>query len=215
VFRARRLAAAAAVREPRDCPGTAWSAVQGEEADIRAVLPKSREFWAMRVWHLVRDYAPALVAPRRRFFIIDVVGASMEPTLKAGQRALAVRCTAASLRRGTLVILQHPAHFAEPARQTLRRRTPPGSRPEPRWLVKRVAAIPGDTVLVGPASGGPVRSYIVPPAHIVILGEVKESWDSRQLGFVGGEHVLGRVVAKLRGQGGRVSLTMRGETGAR
>ncbi|MDQ3538867.1 MAG: S26 family signal peptidase, partial [Actinomycetota bacterium] len=98
---------------------------------------------------------------------VAVKGVSMAPTLLPGDRLL-VR-PVRRLRRGELVVVRDPA---EPD----------------RWVVKRVAALPGERVLVDGrwlSAGG---------AGLVVLGDnAAQSTDSRQYGAVPLRGVHGRV----------------------
>ena len=74
------------------------------------------------------------------------------------------------------------------------------------WLIKRVAALPGDPV---PRDGVPALRSVteerVPPGQVVLLGDNRRcSVDSRQLGYFPLECILGvvresAVVQELRG----------------
>ena len=68
-------------------------------------------------------------------------------------------------------------------------------------MIKRIAAVPGD-----PRPGGclPVTEELagrlVPPGQLVVLGD-NAAWsqDSRQLGYIPGERLLGIVVRRIAG----------------
>ncbi|MEO3746638.1 S26 family signal peptidase [Plantactinospora sp. B5E13] len=127
-----------------------------------------------------------VVAARRQFMIIKVVGDSMRPGLAPGDRLLVRRTR--RLRVGNIVI----AHHQEGGRRTV----PTGSAAS-AWLVKRLAALPGDTVPepVVHAVGGRFRH--VPAGMTVLLGEHPESLDSRRWGFVPLEDIEGVAVWRL------------------
>jgi nickel-type superoxide dismutase maturation protease len=82
-------------------------------------------------YHALRKAFPTVVAGaallwwRLRPFRVAVRGASMEPTLRAGEFLIAVR--ARRIERGTMVVMEHPER--------------PGFE-----MVKRVAALPGERV---------------------------------------------------------------------
>lgn len=130
----------------------------------------------------------AAVLVRRRFVVVRVRGTSMFPTYRPGDRVLVRR--AASLRRGEVVVLE--------SRRSGRWRTGPLPGPASGdWLIKRVAALPGDTV---PVDCDDVRAgEIVPPGMIIVLGDGERSADSRHWGPVPMDRVLGRVVRQLAG----------------
>lgn len=122
---------------------------------------------------------------RWRYAVVTVHGSSMEPELADGDHLLARRCRFHRLRRGQLVLFREPGLPGRhrPAWLTWASRE--------RWVVKRVAAIPGDPV---PDS---VRSAVegaefVPPRMIVVLGDaVVRSQDSRHWGFIPASAILG------------------------
>ncbi|MGW0435780.1 S26 family signal peptidase [Micromonospora sp. NPDC003197] len=73
---------------------------------------------------------------RRRLLIVSVVGRSMEPTLRSGDRVLARRVSLAAVRRGDVVVVAAPAQM-----------TAGSSEPQagsPGLLIKRAYAVPGD-----------------------------------------------------------------------
>jgi nickel-type superoxide dismutase maturation protease len=108
-----------------------------------------------------RAILPALVLAvtvwwwwHRRPFRVAVEGESMLPTLAPGDFLVAVKASA--LRRGSLVVVDHPGR--------------PGYE-----IVKRLAAVPGDEV------GGTVMA----PGEYWVLGDHPDgSSDSRQFGTV-------------------------------
>ncbi len=102
---------------------------------------------------------------------VTVRGRSMEPALQAGERALFDRLAYITDRpqRGDVVLAEHPA------------------RPRLR-LVKRVAAVPGETFAV---DGG---ERMLGRGEYALLGDAPEwSTDSRQLGPVRRRHILARA----------------------
>lgn len=128
-----------------------------------------------------------VVAARRRLMIIDVEGDSMSPSLGHGDRLLI--CRTRRLRVGDVVV----AHHQQGGRRT--NQTVPSAS---AWLVKRLAALPGDAVpdSVVAAVGGHVRD--VPAGMSVILGEHPNSADSRLWGFVPLGDIAGVMVVRLR-----------------
>jgi signal peptidase I len=117
---------------------------------------------------------------RRHYAAVTVRGLSMRPTLHDGDRVLVRRVLPARLRVGDLVV-------ARPG--------PLGGSGD-RWLVKRVAALPGDPI---PKSvSGRVDRTTVPAGALILLGDnAAVSWDSRTLGFFDAGLLLGRVERTL------------------
>jgi signal peptidase I len=114
---------------------------------------------------------------RRRLFVVTVHGASMEPTLADGDRLLARRTS--TPRTGQVVIVEAPVR--DPGWAWRRGRLAPAGTGE--WIVKRVAAVGGGEV---------------PAGTLLILGDnPAASIDSRELGFVPADRVLGVMVRRL------------------
>jgi len=125
-----------------------------------------------------------------------VNGMSMEPTLQDRDLVL--------ITRG----------YETPANGDVVAATVPDERGRPVGVLKRVIALPGDTVdahgdvvsvngvpvppLEGEpvAYGRPLRPVLVPPGHVYLLGDRRfRSYDSRVLGPVPGTSIRGEVVA--------------------
>jgi signal peptidase I len=129
---------------------------------------------------------------RRHLVVVIVEGHSMLPTYRPGDRVLVRRGIVPS--RGGVVVVELPS--------TERRSwdLPPtglGNRREPvtarQWLVKRVAAGPGDPWIA--EAGATDR---VPPGHLLLLGDnASVSFDSRQMGPFPVSRVLGAVWRRL------------------
>ena len=102
----------------------------------------------------------------------------MTPTLQPGERIIVRRTTLAKLRQGQIVVLANPS----PA---------PG---DPPWLVKRLAALPGDPI---PREAVPALrdEAVVPVGKLVILGDNNAaSHDSRTAGYFDASTLLGVAV---------------------
>ncbi len=127
---------------------------------------------------------------RWRYAVVTVYGPSMEPDLADGDRLLCRRCGLRQLRRGQLVI------FREPDLGERRRPAWLTGAARDKWIVKRVAALPGDPVpnAVREAVGG---TDTVPPRAVVVLGDGPRSSDSRQWGFIPARNVLGAGCRRL------------------
>ena len=152
----------------------------------------------MRRAHLLAITVAAVTALsgrrlRRRVVVVSIIGDSMVPTFGSGDRVLVVRSRPERLRVGDVIVLAPHAAAARPL---------PGglvveSGADAGWLIKRVAAMPGDQV------PGPVRSRVpgalVGPERLVVLGDNPQvSYDSRQAGAIAFDRVVGRVARRLR-----------------
>jgi signal peptidase I len=129
---------------------------------------------------------------RRRLVSVTVLGHSMLPAYRPGDRVLVRRGKVPE--RGGVVVVEQPS--------TERRAwdLPPaglGSTRQPvterQWLVKRVAATAGDT---WSTEAGVIHG--VPPGHLLLLGDnAAVSFDSRQMGPFPVDRVLGAVWRRL------------------
>ncbi|WP_405087351.1 S26 family signal peptidase [Microbispora sp. NBC_01389] len=161
---------------------------------------------------------------RRRFVVVRVSGTSMVPTYRPGDRVLVRRGGGAALRRGQVVIFRHgsrdgtgsglPDGSSSPDGVSSPDGTNPGSSGGARspyggaaevarlggtsWLIKRIAAVPGDRVPDQVMAG--VRAApgdLVPAGRLVVLGDDPASMDSRRWGYLRTDEVLGVVVRGL------------------
>jgi signal peptidase I len=135
----------------------------------------------------------AVLALRRGFALVTVTGDSMMPTLAPGDRVLVRRARLGRLRTGQVVVVEAPG--ADGYRAVPRRG--PASRGE--WMIKRVAAVPGEARPEGslPAAADP-SGPLVPPDTFVVLGDNAEwSHDSRHIGYIPGERLLGIAVRRI------------------
>jgi len=130
---------------------------------------------------------------RAHWSIVTVDGLSMANSLPPGQRVL-VRHRVTAVARGDIVLIPRPDQ-----REGWRLH-PPSDDGKPRWMLKRVAAVAGDSM---PVELAHAHDQVVPEATVVLLGEHQRSWDSRQLGPCPVEAVVGKVVAKLGGGAAR------------
>jgi signal peptidase I len=135
-----------------------------------------------------------IVSARRRIAVVTVTGESMRPAYVAGDQVLVRRARAGDLQRGQVVVVQEPGRSG-------RWVTPPPRGPVSRhqWMIKRVAAVPGDARPDAwlPAAAQPPEP-LVPPGKFVLLGDnAARSYDSRQLGYFPGDRLLGVVVRRV------------------
>ncbi|GAA2766534.1 S26 family signal peptidase [Streptomyces paradoxus] len=130
-----------------------------------------------------------------RLVAVTVRGASMEPAYRDGDRVLVLRRRKA-LTAGQVVVVERPDGVMRWASPPL----PPGSGGTTfrtrQWMIKRVAAAPGDPVpadvLPTWARGTQLR---VPPDSLVLLGDNADfSIDSRTVGYFPVARVLGPVL---------------------
>ncbi|WP_433287288.1 S26 family signal peptidase [Micromonospora sp. CA-244673] len=125
---------------------------------------------------------------RRHLLLVSVVGRSMEPTLRAGDRVLARRVPLDRVRAGDVVVVRAPAAMTAGR---------PGRPDEgPGLLIKRAHAVPGDPV---PVRRVPLLRQrpesTVPAGRLVVLGDNPPfSYDSRECGYIPGPDVLGVVI---------------------
>lgn len=115
---------------------------------------------------------------RRRWVLVKVEGASMEPELRDGDEVLAKRTR--RIATGDIVIVAAPdpdLGWAE------------ARRAKAPWWVKRVAAVPGEPM---PGSSG-----TVPPGHYFLLSDNPAGADSRRHGPVPGRMVFGTLLRKF------------------
>lgn len=118
----------------------------------------------------------ALRAARRVLMFVPVHGSSMEPTLRSGQRLLALRRPfTGPLRAGEVVVVRH--------------RSGPGAVGH---VVKRVTAVAGDHL-----PGSP--SAVLEAGLVWIEGDGRSSYDSRHFGPVAQSEVVAVVRARLWG----------------
>ncbi|MCD0443859.1 S24/S26 family peptidase [Glycomyces sp. A-F 0318] len=115
---------------------------------------------------------------RRRWVLVKVEGASMEPELREGDEVLAKRTR--RIGTGDIVVVAAPdpdLGWAE------------AKRAKAPWWVKRVAAGPGEPM--------PGSTAAVPPDHYFLLSDNPAGADSRRHGPVPARLVLGTMIRKF------------------
>jgi signal peptidase I len=131
---------------------------------------------------------------RRRLAIVEVDGPSMLPTLTTGDRVLVRRAKMDDLRAGLVVVVDKPRPDGGWA-------GPPPSWPprQQEWLIKRVAALPGDRRPADvPSPDSEPDNAVVPREMFVVLGDnAARSYDSRMMGCIPAERLLGIMIRPL------------------
>jgi signal peptidase I len=135
-------------------------------------------------------------ALRRKIAIVTVRGRSMQPALTAGDRLLIRRVSPERLRTGQIVVI---AGTREDGTSASRRRSWPPAGDD--WLIKRLAARPGEpTPALVLTASAPGAEPMVPAGKFVVLGDNLDcSLDSRLLGYIAAERLLGIVIRALPG----------------
>ncbi|MEU6425259.1 S26 family signal peptidase [Microbispora sp. NPDC046973] len=143
--------------------------------------------------------AAGLAWARRRLLMVSVSGDSMRPAYRSGDRVLVRRVPAGRLRREDVVLADVAGLVLERAGLT---RSQVTVDPGAGYVVKRVAAVPGDPV---PAEvPREADETAVPRGAFVLLGDnAGHSVDSRHFGYVPAAGLVGKVVRVLPTPGGR------------
>ncbi|KWT58918.1 hypothetical protein ADL21_25940 [Streptomyces albus subsp. albus] len=142
-----------------------------------------------------------LLRLRRGLVAVTVRGASMEPAYHDGDRVLVHRATAFAV--GQVVVVERPCdETGWGDRPPVRATDGPAVLARRQWLIKRVAAAPGDRVPHDRDRGlRQLREDLVPPGKLVVLGDnIDHSFDSRHMGYVPTARVLGAVACPLPGK---------------
>ncbi|TMR12899.1 signal peptidase I [Nonomuraea turkmeniaca] len=137
----------------------------------------------MKIWFpaaVLLLVAALVVRLRRTYSIVRVDGDSMNPTLVDGDRVLARRVSPSAMRRGQVVVVVNPLPVGE------------------RFLIKRIAALPGDPV--PPMQGTVLSEERVPSGQLILLGDNADvSFDSRDLGYFPVSEIHAVTIRKLMG----------------
>jgi signal peptidase I len=159
---------------------------------------------------LLAAAAGAVVVLRRRFVVVDVEGNSMEPTVGFDDRLVVRRVRPGALRVGDIVVFERPYRDVPDGPWAWR-----PVAPERLWLIKRLAALPGDPApsdVPGAGAGagpGAGPGATVPAGSVAVLGDNRDaSIDSREFGCVPLERVLG-VAVRRYGRDGPVVVEER------
>jgi len=120
--------------------------------------------------------AAAALWARARLRVVEVRGASMNPTYADGDRLLVRRGPA---RAGRPVVFRRPERLGT----------------DVDWLVKRAVATAGQPV--PPPFDGTLGDRVVPAGRLLVLGDSPLSVDSRHFGYVAEKDVLGTPIRRL------------------
>ena len=128
---------------------------------------------------------------RARVVVVTVEGGSMEPTLRSHDRVVVRRLPTRRLRVGQIVVLERPYHDGE----WVWRAAPGNGIRHRAWIIKRLAALPGDPLPPGvELAGGPAG---VPAGRAAVFGDNRDaSTDSRTFGLVPLDRVLGVALSR-------------------
>jgi signal peptidase I len=119
---------------------------------------------------------------RRNVRVVRVTGASMLPAYRPGDLLVVRRVPLRSIHAGDVVVLDTSEHHKPHASAA-------------RWIIKRVAGIPGD--VVSPVILPDGHDAIVPPGQLILLGDnPAQSVDSRQQGYFSASRTIGRVISR-------------------
>jgi signal peptidase I len=131
-----------------------------------------------------------VAAIRATILVVTVSGESMAPTLRHDDRVLVLRRK--FTRRGLrdAMIVTRPPDGVTPGTSVEFDGT---IVPAPEFMVKRVAAVGGET--------GP-DGVAVPFGRLYLLGDSEHSVDSRHFGPIQEDHVIGVVLRRLGAGGG-------------
>lgn len=143
-----------------------------QHARLAAAVAFAAATWALTRW------------ARRHLRVVTVSGSSMLPAYQPGDLLTVRRIRAAAIRPGDVVVLQAGSQG---------KRQPASMG----WIIKRVAAIPGDPVALGTLPPG--QHATVPPGQLILLGDnPAHSTDSREHGYYPASDIIGRVIASRR-----------------
>ncbi|MET7704650.1 S26 family signal peptidase [Micromonospora sp. NPDC005413] len=126
----------------------------------------------------------------RRLVPVTVHGHSMYPTYTSGERIVVHRRR--RVRVGQVVVVEQPAAGGGWAQSPVIGPAPARAVALRRWMIKRVAALPGDPLPPTPIPVAGGVGAAVPSGYLVVFGDnQRASFDSRHIGLVPVERVLG------------------------
>ena len=120
----------------------------------------------------------------------------MVPALSPGDRVLVRRVRLSQFHRGQVAVVEMPDGNGD--------WTTPLSGPasDRRWMIKRVAALPGDPMPGGrPPEAADVPGRVVPDGKLFLVGDnAASSYDSRHLGYLPSERLLRIVICRVHSE---------------
>jgi signal peptidase I len=130
----------------------------------------------------------ALLVGRRAFVVVTVVGGSMEPTLRSGDRVLATRWFwRSALRRGDIVLLRGDLELDDSLW---------AEHGQP-MMIKRLAHQAGDSIELGQG-----ELLTLGPTQVFVRADNPDAADSRVWGPIPVRTIAGVVLARLNGETG-------------
>ncbi|MFE5872337.1 S26 family signal peptidase [Streptomyces roseifaciens] len=138
----------------------------------------------------------AAVCLTRGLVVVTVRGTSMAPAFRDGDRVLVRRGPRPAV--GRVVVAERPASGGTWPRPPVPAEAGAAGVHGRDWLIKRVAALPGDLVPLDcvPALATAPEER-VPPGKVILLGDNgRVSFDSREVGYFPLERVLGTVLRR-------------------
>ncbi|WAP57410.1 S26 family signal peptidase [Streptomyces sp. S465] len=128
-----------------------------------------------------------------RLVAVTVDGVSMEPAFRDRDQVLVIR--GAKPEVGRVVVVESPSDARGWRQRPLAAKAAPSLVAQRRWMIKRIAALPGDPI---PRRGVPALADVsgerVPDGMAVLLGDNHSaSFDSREFGYFPLTRILGVV----------------------
>lgn len=125
---------------------------------------------------------------RRHWLVVKVQGSSMIPAFRDGDVVITRKCAGGAVAVGDVVVFESPGltHNGTSVLDL--------GGVLPKWIIKRVAAVPGDAVPAELLAVVPIK--VVPAGALIVLSD-NNGFDSRTFGLLRFDRVLGVVVRPL------------------
>lgn len=155
------------------------------------------DFWLLPIAALAVGLLSVLgVLLRRNLHVVTVVGVSMEPFLSHGDKVLVRRCGVTQVARGDVVLLEADRPLRWPEGRPIL-----SPKAGLATMIKRIAALPGETLPDALRDAPALRAEaVVPSGTVVVTGDnvtVARNQDSREHGPFPARWVAGKVIRKL------------------